>query len=558
MIGCKQFLAWLVTTFILFGINSYVFPEASFLAEPYAETGTVYFREAYGLGFFDYVTSLDFGYYVIGPRILFATIHSFWGSEAFPIVQQTVGLFLVSALATMLVLDIFKPLLSSTVLRALIGICLGLGHGYGMLAYHNFAYFGVFPCLYFLVLDREQTKNNVWIGLALLSALMVLSKGFAIAFVPVLFVAGLFEAIRCRWKNMLFYLLALSLSLPQVINVWVARNQIGSGEKASLLEVVWNAVVYYVYIIPHYMLYWMRGGTENKFYWLMHSGVIFGLTFAGCVYLVKHTSSKVVSAFLWSQLFAVVSLCLVASALRMNDMSIVRDINLAIDSYLFFSSACIRFGYLIVLLGILSTLKLRPNIEVTAGVFVFLIIGNGHYVTNKLEGVKNDFKLNPTLQASDWQSFKHYGSDPQGSCIPIHPPGWIIGLGNCRALTLDKLISAPKNQTFHIAINDRLKGLCTQSEQIQPDRVDVLSSGIDKEASLVTVQLDGVKGRSRCFEWHVADSNIWGDVELKFYKGGEQITDIPKDKIFVFLSHSEEPNKSKTDGEPTSQSRETP
>jgi hypothetical protein len=181
-------------------------PSLVISAEFYAETATIFFKQATESGFWEILTYTWADYLVTFQLLVsFILVRVFGVIEYFPGTVNFIFLLFVAFSVSLINLRAFRVLIPSDLLRFIVGLSLGLTPNYELYELLNSNLFGITVFLLFIFVDKEQFNRWLFYGLILLLFLTGISRPNLVAFLPV-YIVLLGMALKThRIRDIVFY-----------------------------------------------------------------------------------------------------------------------------------------------------------------------------------------------------------------------------------------------------------------------------------------------------------------------------------------------------------------
>ncbi|MCX6124613.1 MAG: hypothetical protein NTV34_07660 [Proteobacteria bacterium] len=529
----KDILSTLIANSIMFIAISSVFPETTWKAEPWAETATLFFNQVHSFSFFDFIFAKDFGYYTIGPRLIFWLNFALFGDRSFPVLVQSTGVFAALGTIALFSADLYNHVIQDRLTRILIAIFVSLGFGYGMFVFNNIGYFGIAAGLLVLIIDRRTKSTLVLATASVVGTVAITSKGFGITLWPVFLLAAFWE-IRCRrYRVFACYAAVLILSFPQIFAVWQARSAMpGASNPLAPSIFIGNVLNLYLHSLTHFMTSFRGPYEQTVFVFQQATKWLVCAAFAGWI-LVRRRKFAVMTSFIWTQCAALSGLCLYVLTLRQEALDVRTPSNFASDSYYFFTGIAIKFGFAILICASAHELIKSKWLTRIFALSLLLVSGAIPYLEGQLPGSLNPF-ADPRNKFSEWHEFSKHLDYPGGFCIPINPGGQAYCSGNSSMQTA-RAFWDPQGIRLIIPPNiaKRIRGFCT----IDPTAVPSTAT-ISDDNSSVTAVLSGSVSVSRCFENARGNKGkefepALGSLKISFKNEAGEILKIDPGRIFL-------------------------
>ncbi len=175
-------------------------------AEFYAETMTIFFKEAREASFWDILTYTWADYLVTFQLLVsFILVRVFGVIEYFPGTVNLIFLLFVAFSVSLINLRAFRVLIASDFLRFMIGLSIGLTPNFELYELLNSNLFGFTIFLLFIFVDKDKFNRWLFYLLSLLLFLVGISRPNMVAFLPV-YIVLLGIALKARHiRDIVFY-----------------------------------------------------------------------------------------------------------------------------------------------------------------------------------------------------------------------------------------------------------------------------------------------------------------------------------------------------------------
>jgi hypothetical protein len=417
----------ILASLILFAVYVLKFPDLLLGGEPFLESGTNFFFNAYKLGFWENLVTTDTGYLVLLPRLIaYVSVRVLHLIEWYPYAAQGAAGFFISLYCGLLNVNALRPIIDSDVSRFLVSLFFGSalflsGIWIGEFNYfHNFAYSGLVPVACFLFADLPALGTcTYWLVIALLT-LTVASKASFVVFGPAYGVLALYSIYRKDRRAGIFYLLPLLGICTQVISLALNVKAAGSIQLTPL-AIACRTVELYLATYANALLdlQWIRTVPEA----VVLSATALFLTGCFLLLLVHEDTRK------WHVLgfLAAVNLAgFLSVALSISSIAVLIDATPSIPNvrhtrhfiFVFFAA----YASMLVLLCYLPKSRRIQALAVTAALTLFLTTGNIENFTVITE------RRNPDEGFSHWKSYVHLIKNDE-FFIPVQPFPWAIQSG---------------------------------------------------------------------------------------------------------------------------------
>ncbi len=203
-------------------------------AEFYAETATIFFKEANEASFWEILTYTWADYLVTFQLLVsFILVRVFGVIEYFPGTVNFIFLLFVAFSVSLINLRAFRVLIASDFLRFIIGLSIGLTPNFELYELLHSNLFGFTIFLLFIFVDKDQFNRRLFYFLTLLLFLVGISRPNMVAFLPV-YIVLLGIALKAHHvRDIIFYgagTVSLSLQAYVVIMAqlyWSVRRDTG-------------------------------------------------------------------------------------------------------------------------------------------------------------------------------------------------------------------------------------------------------------------------------------------------------------------------------------------
>lgn len=444
---------WIAFFAILAGI-CLSYPTLSTSAEVFAEAGPNFFYHAYHSGFWYNIFEFDYyNYLILLPRLIsLIAIKGFHSIKYFPEITQWSGLLVVAYGYACFNLNAFRTVISSDLARFLISLALGIGllSDYELYAFINFTYHGMFLML-LLVFVKWEDHSRWFYGMNLiLVGLIVLSKSYPVAFLPLYGLLMIYFFWRqppgsapmnaqYRLRSQWFYSVVSLLILVQAVVTYIVNTYLRKISKpvedTNFLQVISDGFFQYLlsylhFLVPPKILMQKHpvaifGGMERfpQMAWvngLMALGIMILLGLS--LFQIKKRTHRVPAYFFIAcSLLAATNLCLTVLSTAVvgdwppHDLGWKSLFFPTHNRWFYLSHTCLFLGTLVLLLSFIKWRWLQALVT-------FGAIGSTFYVTR-------DFHVKdyPNHRASPSQWKVYYPLvNPDDYCIPINPYPWMI------------------------------------------------------------------------------------------------------------------------------------
>lgn len=486
----RDWLAWLLaaerrpaiyfvaSAILLFGVALVRYPGTLLSNVPWAEEGTNLFYKAYYENLWNNLWGTDTGYLTSLPRLFAVILVKVFGiREHFFLAIHLIGAALVAFMAAVFTLAPFRTMVRSDAARFILTLCLGsevlFGIGPYNLCFFNFTYCGAAFPLLMLCLDHERLGRKAFFFLATFTALLLTSKAYFVAFLPLYGLVLLYGLVAKRRQTARFAAIGTVAIAIQLCVMYANRGVAATantglfadyGRRAFLQDNLLTFLSTYLEVFLNRRLLLVEPGCVFALYGIAP------ILIAWLAWTLWKRSRPMFWFFLGANAVAMASLTISLLGVRWDFAEVDRGISfdrlaqLLPSRHYAFSNILIAFATLVCLVRLARSRRA----QVATAVMLYLIVYNaGFFYTRQgdnLQLAKYTDASDPAAQQwSRWDTCWQL-TNQEDCFIPIKPFPWVIQRGN-DYLNPDPLEAAEQQRVTEVTFDDhqraawRLRGL---------------------------------------------------------------------------------------------------
>lgn len=274
----------------------------------FGENATNFFYHAFESNLLTNIYATDAGYLPWTQRILAVMLVKVFNIiELYPFVSQGIAILLIAVFSSLVNFSVFKKLNPSALIRFIIGIALGLISDFELNVFINFIYYGALFLLFAIIINKEKLSRPLLIIVSLGAALIMLSKGQFISFVPLFMLMAFIHFRKRQNKSLFFYLSVIIAGILQLIVMMSNAPENSSSLNILLLPYYGIKTVYYLVLTYRHVFF---GFITKESINLISIGILTVLFTIGIKNLIYKKDTFTLSVFLAGNFIAVCSLFL--------------------------------------------------------------------------------------------------------------------------------------------------------------------------------------------------------------------------------------------------------
>jgi hypothetical protein len=301
----RQFFLFFLSVVIIAIAKCFQFPILTVNAEMFGENGTNFFFHAFEDPLLTNLFIPDAGYLPWTQRfITLILVKGFHIIQFYPYVSQAIAILFIAVTSSLINFDIFKKLSSSTLARFIIGIAIGLISDFELNVYMNFIYYGGLLLFFGIIINKEKLSKVVLFFTSVVTAIILLSKGQFMAFVPIYFLLAFWHGRKKEYKSFIYFLSAIGAGLLQ-FSVMSSNTPDGYGPKLFLFPYYIVKSIYYLVLTYKHVFF---GYVLKDGMMLISIGILFMLFIFALKTLISKKDKYTLYVFLAGNLIALCSL----------------------------------------------------------------------------------------------------------------------------------------------------------------------------------------------------------------------------------------------------------